>query len=443
MSSPSTFASRRRFLQLATGTLAAGALSQFSGSRGPAATAFAAGKAQSAESTQVPVRQITQGPKFHWFGYYDKLQFDPTCRYVLGNEVDFEHRSPKADDVIRVGMVDLQDGDRWIELGESRAWNWQQGCMLQWLPGSKSEVVFNDRQGDRFVCHVLDVFSGKRRTIPHPVYALSPDGRTAVTCDFRRLNDTRPGYGYAGIADPVASELAPKDAGIWQVDLETGDSKLLLSFAEAARLPNPPGAEPAAAANAKHWFNHLLVSPNGERFIFLHRWRVGEAKGFSTRMFTGRLDGSDLRVIDPSGKTSHFIWRDPEHILAWTWHASHGDGFYLFEDRENGAVEIVGKGVMPVNGHCTYLPGNEWILNDTYPNRQREQEVYLYHVPSGRKVSLGKFPSPKQYQGEWRCDTHPRFSPDGRTVVIDSPHNAGRQMHLIDISQIVGVGAKS
>ncbi|MDB6129838.1 MAG: hypothetical protein JWM04_945, partial [Verrucomicrobiales bacterium] len=87
------------------------------------------------------VRAITRGPKFHWFGYYDKLQFDPSGRYVLGNQVDFEHRSPKAEDKIQVGMVDLQDGDKWIELGETRAWNWQQGCMLLWLPGSKNEVM--------------------------------------------------------------------------------------------------------------------------------------------------------------------------------------------------------------------------------------------------------------------------------------------------------------
>ena len=32
-----------------------------------------------------------------------------------------------------------------------------------------------------------------------------------------------------------------------------------------------------------------------------------------------------------------------------------------------------------------------------------------------------------------------RFSPDGRSVVIDSPHTGqGRQLHLIDISEIVG-----
>ena len=59
-----------------------------------------------------PIRAITTGPKHHWFGYYDKLQFDPTGRYVLGMEVDFEHRSPLPDDVIKVGMIDLREGER-------------------------------------------------------------------------------------------------------------------------------------------------------------------------------------------------------------------------------------------------------------------------------------------------------------------------------------------
>ena len=43
----------------------------------------------------VPARVISEGPGYHWFGYYDKLQFDPTGRYVLSAEVDFEGRSPQ------------------------------------------------------------------------------------------------------------------------------------------------------------------------------------------------------------------------------------------------------------------------------------------------------------------------------------------------------------
>ncbi len=104
-----------------------------------------------------PVRQITKGPGFHWFGYYDKLQFDPTGRYVLSNEVTFEGRSPLATDSIRVGMIDTGDRDRWTDLGTSAAWNWQQGCMLQWVPGSKTDVIWNDRVDGQFVALIMNV----------------------------------------------------------------------------------------------------------------------------------------------------------------------------------------------------------------------------------------------------------------------------------------------
>ena len=197
------------------------------------------------------------------------------------------------------------------------------------------------------------------------------------------------------------------------------------------------GKADPAAKRAKHWFNHLLFSPDGRRFIFLHRWR--SRRGFSTRMLTATPEGQEVRVVDPSGCTSHFIWRDAGHILAWTRPAGKPWGFYLLEDR-TGRARQVGKGAMRVNGHCSYLPGAKWILNDTYPSgRRREQNVYLYHVASARKVDLGLFPSPRRYRGEWRCDTHPRFSRDGKTVCIDSAHAPhGRQLYLIDISRIVG-----
>ena len=381
-----------------------------------------------------PVRTLTSGPQHHWFGYYDKLEFDPASHLVLGMEVDFEHRSPQADDEIRIGMVDLEDGDRWTDLGSSTAWGWQQGCMLQWIPGSSSEVIWNDREDGAYVSRILDVQSGAMRTIPSAIYALSPDGAWAVSTDFRRLNDTRPGYGYVGIPDPNSGVLAPDDVGIWKVDLATGERELLMSVADAAAIPNPH----SETAGMKHYFNHLLVSPDGSRLIFLHRWRAADGRGrFGTRMFTVGSDGSEPYVLDPYGKTSHFIWRDPETVLAWAWHPTHEDKFYLYRDRTE-ETEVIGPEVMPLNGHCTYLPGNAWILNDTYPDEDRLQHPYLYEVSSGRRVPLGHFYSPVEYQGEWRCDTHPRFSPDGTKVVIDSPHNGeGRQLHLIDISGIV------
>jgi hypothetical protein len=418
---------RRKFLQNTMG-LALGL-----------AAGHAEAQADEAAASLPPVRPITHGPGNHWFGYYDKLQFDPSCRYALGMKVDFEHRSPRPNDVIKIGMVDLQDDDRWIELGRSSAWGWQQGCMLQWRPGSRDEILWNDRQGNRFVCHILNVHTREKRTLGQPIYTLSPDGQTALSADFRRINVMRPGYGYAGLADPYEDDMAPQDSGIYAIDLDSGQQKLVISLADIAGF----GQSAPSTADAKHYFNHLLCNTDGSRFIFLHRWRLWQDKqhskmgGFHTRLLTAGLDGKDTRVIDPHGKTSHFIWRDPDHILAWAWHPSHGNAFYLY-DGLTGDARVVGKDIMTRNGHCTYLPGNEWILNDTYPDRERKQTVYLYHSKTGKTVTLGRFHLPPEYSGEWRCDTHPRFSPDGRKVIIDSPHlGRGRQMHLIDISSIV------
>lgn len=392
------------------------------------------------EERLAPVRPITRGPGFYWFGYYDKEQFSSDGRFVLGNRVTFEHRSPMAEDRITVGMVDLGDADRWIELGSTLAWNWQQGCMLQWRPAHPDEVIWNEREGNRFVARIRNVRTGAEWVVPAPIYAISPDGRWAVAPDFRRLNNVRPGYGYAGVPDPRAESPAPDDTGIWRVDLERGRSQLILSFADIVRFNPPADGFPDGA---QHWVNHLLVSPDGRRFVFLHRWRSpAQGRSWTTRMITCSPEGHDLYSLIPNGKVSHFIWRDETHILAF---AGVGDEareweFQVFRDRTREAVSV--PGMLRTDGHCVYVPGrrNEWILSDTYPNprRGREQTLYAVHAPTGRRMVIGRFPSPASYQGEWRCDLHPRCSADGRWVCIDSAHSGdGRHMYLLDLEGIV------
>jgi hypothetical protein len=383
--------------------------------------------------TLPPIRQLTRWPKFHWFGYYDKLQFSPDNRFVLSNRVDFEHRSPAAEDVVEVGMVDLHEKDRWIPLGTTRAWNWQQGCMLQWIPGSASRIIWNDREKDRFVSHILDVNTGDKRTIPSPIYSLSPNGKEAVSCDFARVADCRPGYGYAGTRDRFFDDTAPKDSGVTHVNLETGAEKLIVTHRQLATT----GKILENHADSKHHAYHLLCSPDGKRFILLHRWTQPKG-GHLTRLITSAMDGSDLRVVIPNGYASHFIWRDAAHILSQAkgWLGNDAWGNFLFEDKDSGIVEEIGRGVLDSGGHLTYLRNKEWILNDTYPRGpQRFQIPHLYHIKTKRRIDLGKFHLPREYAGEWRVDTHPRLSRDERWVCIDSPHtHQGRQLHLIDIS---------
>ena len=428
--------SRRQFNTIATSAALAGL-----------ASPSIPGTARAAETgpleTFVPCRAITRGPKHHWFGYYDKREFDPAGRRVLSNEVDFEGRSPTGKDSIKVGYVDTAKNDQWHEIGTSNAWGWQQGCMLQWIGDDGKRILWNDRQEDSFVCRIYDVDSQSIKTLPKPIYTLSSDGRYGLSADFRRIDNLRPGYGYDGLADPNVNDRAPEDSGIWRVDLASGQSELILSLADVAKIAWPDGS---THPEAWHYFNHLLVSPGGKRFIVLHRYRpefdpktLQFNGGFVTRMLTANMDGSDLYVLDPSGYTSHFIWNGDDAVTMWTRPQGQKNGFYNFVDQTD-QVTPIGHSKMPTNGHNTFLPApyDDWILNDTYPDRNtRRQTVFLYHVPTDRRFDLGHFPSPPEYRGEWRCDTHPRSSNDGLQVAIDSPHDGGRQVYLLDIRELL------
>lgn len=91
--------------------------------------------------------------------------------------------------------------------------------------------------------------------------------------DFRRLNDTRPGYGYAGVPDPNRDVLAPENAGIWRIDMQSGVQSLIFSFADAVKIPFAGRPDADFKPASKHWFNHLLCNTDGTRLFFLHRWQ--------------------------------------------------------------------------------------------------------------------------------------------------------------------------
>ena len=102
--------------------------------------------------------RITEGgteknPAYHGFFFYncapkDLLQFDPTGRYMLGMSVSIEGREVTATDTGEIGIIDLKDNNKWKKVGHTTAWNWQQGCRLEWIPGSSEEIIWDDRSDD-------------------------------------------------------------------------------------------------------------------------------------------------------------------------------------------------------------------------------------------------------------------------------------------------------
>lgn len=409
MSSPS----RRDFL--ATAALAA-----------VARPAFAA-----PDAIRLPARAVTRGPKHHWFGYYDKCPWDATGRYLLAMENSFADRQPTATDAVTVGMVDRKDNDRYVPLDTTLAWSWQQGTMLQWLgPKADREVIYNALLDGRPAAVIRDVRTNKTRTLGRPIYAVSGDGTQAVTLDFARLHRLRPGYGYASYPERFADDPAPEQLGIWHLDTTTGKEQQIVTLKQLAA--NKPDAR---FAGAHHWVNHLQFSPGGTRFVFLHRWRIGE-KPFSTRLYTAKPDGTDLRLHLDTGVVSHFDWRDDQTLLAWV-KSPAGDKTFALIDVTTDAVTPVAAGVLTEDGHCSYRPDRKWILNDTYPDKTRLQWLMLYDPAANRRYDLNQFRSPPAFTGPIRCDLHPRWNRDGTQVCFDGCHDPQRQVYVVDVRDVV------
>lgn len=376
------------------------------------------------------LRALTRGPTQHFFGYYDKLQFDPTDRYVLGMATRTENRLVESTDSVEIGMVDLDArGQSWIRLGESRAWNWQQGCMLQWLPGARREIIWNDREGEgedaHFVSRVLDVGTRTLRTIGSPIYAVAPNGESALSIDFSRLQRARPTYGYVGVDDPSEGELAPTDNGVFEVDLESGESRLILSIADVVGF----GRSSSYAPHEEHYLEMVQFNPSGTRFVVFERWIAGALR---SRVFTANSDGSELFLLSSGpGNLSHVAWLDDANLTIF---ATAYDGYAMFEDRRGYTSTLLEASR---DGHEWFIAGGEWMLSDTYGDDHDIQHPFLYHIPTETTFALAHLMAEDTFEGKLRCDNHPRVSRDGRKIVIDSAHRQGRQMYLLDIGDIL------
>lgn len=379
--------------------------------------------------------KLTEGSgsgDYHSHAYYDIPVFDSQSRLLAGHRVSFKERSPEPSDKIDIGYIDLQGDRSWKKVGESTAWSWQQGAMSQWLPQTKT-LIWNDRQDNRFVSRHYCAESGETKTFPHPVYAVAPDGKFFLSLNMARLNYVRPGYGYAGGAGHLMDSLKPKEDGVWKIDAETGEQKLLLSLHDAAKflLSRLPARLRISNIIRRYvfWFNHVKMSPDGKRFTVKLRFRARDlSRSWNDSMgcsLTCGTDGQDLRLLEHA--TSHVIWLDNKRLYFWR-----RDAVYLYEDAPGGGKKLnkIAPDLINHNVHMRHFPDNpEHFIFDT-PYRETI-DLFTYDAADAQQTKIATFHNHNPKHGEYRCDLHPCPSPDGKSIVVTSMDDGGRQMYLL------------
>jgi hypothetical protein len=358
-----------------------------------------------------------------FFGFHDKCPWSVDQTRLLAHRARIENRMPRPHEPVDIGYFAAPDYASFTSIASSRAWNWQQGSMLQWL-GPSGHLVFNDCDGAKLVARVVDSTGRRTALLPRPVAAVSADGRWALSYSFERMRHVARAYAYANGSDAEDDDPQSARDGLFLLDVAANKVQKLFTIADLA------AAQPdETMSGAYHYLTHCLFNRSGSRFLFLHRWVRGGRTW--TRLVSSDLGGDRRHIFPTNGMVSHFCWRDDRHVLAYASTAAAGDRYHLFED-ESERFATIGDDFFRADGHPQFSPNGAWLLTDSYPDRSRLQSLFVYDMDRQSGTTLARLKIPLRYRYDVRCDFHPRWSRDGRWICFDSAHTGRRALCTLE-----------
>jgi hypothetical protein len=319
-----------------------------------------------------------------------------------------------------VGYFDLDNHDKFIEIGETTTWCWQQSCRLMWF--TENLIIYNKIVDSHYGSVLYDI-ERKEEVARYnfPIYDKSSDNKYALSLNFSRLQYLRPGYGYCNFLKEKEKSKILEDDGIYLCLFETNSKRLLLSIEDIIAIDRDERMK-----NAYHYVNHLKFFQDNKRFVFYHIWTTKEKR--YTRAIFADIEGNILRVIDNKTFVSHDTFKNDSEYLVYT-ETEKIRAYHLYNLEDNN-YKIIHKGFR-ADGHPSFID-NKNILTDTYPDRfLREQKIILFNDKE-LKI-LARIFSPTKYKGEVRCDLHPRLSSDKKKIIVDIPTFDGRNLMVISL----------
>lgn len=365
---------------------------------------------------------ITKSNHHVSFGYYDIQQIDKAQEKMLVTVVrkSADTRKDKA----QLEWVDL-NGNEFHHIADTSAWCWQQGARLRWHPVKENTVLYNDVENGQYVMKAVDLFDNRCIDVfPRAMYDIAPDFRYGLSLNYSRLQRLRPGYGYNVLPDDTEKEKVPVDDGIFHVDLTTKDVKLIISYEQLVALT-------PEAKSEWNYINHISISPKGDRFLFFHLWTPAFGARWKAKLYTARLDGSELTCLEKEYITSHYTWRDNDTLLTTSVGFGGARSYYFLYHVGEKRREIVECQELTHDGHPSFFADGNRFVTDTYPLEGCMQHVFESCVEKGDYKPVCDIYSDPRLYDEKRCDLHPRITPDNNYLTIDSTFRNGVRSVLL------------
>ncbi len=417
-------------------------------------------------TSDVLVERVTNINDQYFFGYYDMSPESPDGTKVLVNKPRFIDHMPMVDDELEIGYIDLT-AKSFNKIAETHAWNFQEGCRLQWL--SDDFILFNDRghtDGKSIKSYKYCVSSKKIvDEYSLPIYSVSIKRQIALSYNF--FNNR---YNYAHASEEEKTD--EKKDGIFLLDLKNGETKLVCSLDKLMKLAN--------SYNTKNWVEHCVLSPEGDKFFFFHRWNLANG-GFATKFFVGDFKGNIECLLD-NAFCSHSGWRGNNQISAWGRLPSKvnsvqntsqireskfykvalriyhrfvksqairqkitNDSYIMFDLEKHSAKKISNMDIIQ-DGHCTWDNTGRFMLTDTYADNEKLRNLLILDYQTNQLYRLGRFYTypfkNPLLEKEWtepgiQCDLHPKWSFSQNHVYFDSVYEGKRQLYRVDVRKIM------
>jgi len=377
--------------------------------------------------TNYPIQIIGEQDNESFFGYYDKAPLSSDGKYILFYSSKHPtYKKPDSNKTILLVLQKLETKEILLRI-PILAYNWQQGSRAHWL---KDDLfIFNDfdTEQKKYTARVWSVSSlSEVKYFDKPVQdSFKTD--YFLSLNYRRLMALRPDYGYRNLPALNEDELKEiSNDGIWKIDYETGKSQLFITLADIYSVKTIPDMEQSI-----HKVNHILISPAGDKFIFIHRYYIGKRR--FDRLFLADSSTGKLKLLSEYGMVSHCFWINDKTIVAYLRDSNGKDAYNIinidsesFNKITNNRLDCFGDGHPHVFG--------EWFITDTYPDKARMQHLILVNWKTGEIKELGEFVHGLKYSGETRCDLHPRFSSDGKSIFFDSVFSGKRRLYKMNLS---------